>query len=280
MKKRIITGALIAIVVFPLIIIGKIPFLVGVSLVSAYAMYEASKVRKVNFLVTLVLIGVTLFLVLFDYNNFLNYPFYALFPLLIFLYVVSISKEDFLLSDANYLLTMTFIISLFARGLIYLRNVNDNANLLLYLTLTTMSVDTFAYFIGSKFGKRKLNERVSPKKSIEGSIGGIVGGLIVGLTMAFFFPIFKEQDLNMFLGSIGVTSTFTYPNFWLVFALTLMLTILGQIGDLMFSLIKRTYNVKDFSHLLPGHGGLLDRVDSISINVIATSFLYFLYTVL
>ena len=103
--------------------------------------------------------------------------------------------------------------------------------------------DTFAYLIGVSFGKHKMFERISPKKSWEGFVGGLVGALAV----AFVFSYFTETHLS--------TAA------WFGFAM--LVVIFGTLGDLLESLMKRTIGVKDSGNILPGHGGLLDRFDSL-----------------
>ena len=114
--------------------------------------------------------------------------------------------------------------------------------------------DTFAHSIGTLFGKHKINE-ISPKNSGEGCLGGAFFGTLISV---LFYLIVINQDINIFL---------------LVF-ITLFLSIIGQLGDLFFSQIKRQYGIKDFSNLMPGHGGVLDRLDSIIFVTLA--FIYFI----
>lgn len=104
--------------------------------------------------------------------------------------------------------------------------------------------DTVAYFAGRAFGKHKLYEAVSPKKTIEGSIGGLVGGV---------------------LAMVGFGTYWLTPDVPLTHAIALGLggSALGQIGDLVASMIKRTFDIKDSGNVLPGHGGMLDRVDGL-----------------
>ena len=104
--------------------------------------------------------------------------------------------------------------------------------------------DTFALLIGSKFGKRKLAPKISPNKTVE----GLIGGVGVGTIIASIFYIFIIKDIK---------------NILFVFILTLFLSLIGELGDLIKSTIKRYENVKDFSDLIPGHGGIMDRVDSL-----------------
>ena len=115
--------------------------------------------------------------------------------------------------------------------------------LFIYLFLITIITDTFAYIGGSKFGKNKLAPMISPNKSVEGFVIGLVFGSLIA-SLFYYFVI----------GNI---------NYVLLFLLTMILSIVGQFGDLVFSAIKRHFKVKDFSNIMPGHGGILDRLDSI-----------------
>lgn len=112
---------------------------------------------------------------------------------------------------------------------------------LLALFFFLWSNDTFAYLTGMAIGKHKLLERVSPKKTVEGLIGGMVGALIIGYLLSLFW-----SDLTTIQ--------------WLIFAL--LVAVFGTFGDLFESALKRSANVKDAGNLIPGHGGILDRLDS------------------
>lgn len=112
--------------------------------------------------------------------------------------------------------------------------------------------DTAAYFIGSLIGKHKLIEHISPKKSVEGFIAGIFFTLLISLIFARLFPEFSTL-------------------FWMGFAA--IVALFGTLGDLFESLVKRTCTVKDTGHLIPGHGGILDRIDSLLVAVPAV-YLY------
>ena len=120
------------------------------------------------------------------------------------------------------------------------------------MILIATVTDSFALIIGSLIGKHKLIPAVSPKKSVEGSIGGSLVGTIIA-TIYYFNVIVKNP---------------TTGNVILIIFISLALTILGQIGDLFFSKIKRENNIKDFSNIMPGHGGILDRLDSLSFIVL------------
>lgn len=116
-----------------------------------------------------------------------------------------------------------------------------------YLIMLVCFADTGAYFIGTRFGKHKLMPRISPKKSVEGLLGGLVVGSIAGMSMVFLMPHPKSLS---------------YLLIWFVGGLVLIL--ISVLGDFFESMIKRLYEVKDSGNLLPGHGGFLDRLDSLS----------------
>lgn len=118
--------------------------------------------------------------------------------------------------------------------------------------------DTCAYAVGRLFGKHKLAPNLSPKKSIEGSVGGIVGSALIGVIFGLIMSNFtgKSENLIIIFAVIGGLGS-----------------VISQIGDLAASGIKRNYDIKDYGHLIPGHGGILDRYDSI---IITAPIVYFL----
>jgi phosphatidate cytidylyltransferase len=108
------------------------------------------------------------------------------------------------------------------------------------------SSDSFAYLVGMTMGKRRLFERISPKKSWEGFIGGGILTLVAGYITSLYFPILSSSD-------------------WMIIAFIIVIT--GTLGDLVESLLKRTYQIKDSGNIIPGHGGLLDRFDSLLLAI-------------
>lgn len=113
--------------------------------------------------------------------------------------------------------------------------------------------DTWAYFVGSKFGKHKLAPKISPKKSVEGAIGGVFGTTLFCVATYFVCDhfYFRLETINV----------------WMVLAGAIILAILGMCGDLSASVIKRNFGEKDFGNLFPGHGGVLDRIDSFLVTM-------------
>lgn len=140
-----------------------------------------------------------------------------------------------------------------------IQSIEPNGKIYLwYVIIAAWGSDTCAYLIGRKFGKHKFTE-ISPNKSIEGSVAGVVGALVIGL-------IYTVIMNNVFALSI---------NYFAITAILLVLAIIGQIGDLAASAIKRYCKIKDFSEIIPGHGGMLDRFDSV---IFVIPFAYILLT--
>lgn len=129
--------------------------------------------------------------------------------------------------------------------LVALRGLDGGRNWVFLALFTTWASDTAAFFIGRKLGGHKLAPNISPGKTWEGTMGGIVGAII--MSILFFTP-----------------TPFRLPLvYWQAIGLSILVSIFGQVGDLVESLLKRNMGVKDSGTLLPGHGGILDRMDSI-----------------
>lgn len=128
------------------------------------------------------------------------------------------------------------------------RMLADGAYLVWLIFIGAWGSDTCAYCVGKLIGKHKLPSRLSPNKSIEGCIGGIAGAALIG----FFYGSIFEQNFSVLM----------YPSLVLTF-IGAASSVISQIGDLAASAIKRNHDIKDYGHLIPGHGGILDRFDSI-----------------
>jgi len=124
-----------------------------------------------------------------------------------------------------------------------LRGLDNGRDWVFFALFTTFGSDTTAFFVGSALGRHHLAPRISPKKTWEGVIGGVLGAIIVSLLLAMFFNLPLNYGQAIFLG--------------------LLVSIFGQLGDLVESLFKRNMGVKDSGRLMPGHGGALDRIDSV-----------------
>ena len=263
MKQRVISAAVAAVIVIPLFIIGGWPFNLGVAIIAALAFIEIMKlkeshsalpniIRIIGFL-AIELVTLSGYNVAFSIYNGISFVSVASTCLLLLIPTIFIAKDKYTTRDALYLIGFILFVGTFLNLLISIRAFNRE--LLIYLVLIAVITDTFAYIIGMLIGKHKLIPSVSPKKSIEGSVGGSLLGTIVA--SAFYMNIVS--------------------NVWnvvIVVIMTLILSILGQIGDLLFSKIKRENKIKDFSNIMPGHGGILDRLDSLSFIVLGYIILF------
>lgn len=137
-----------------------------------------------------------------------------------------------------------------------LHGASNGKILIWYILFAAWGTDTFAYFTGMKYGKHKFTQ-VSPNKSLEGCVGGLVGAVVISL----IYTIIINQYTDINISYLGIS------------IIAIILSIFGQIGDLSASSIKRYLKIKDFSDLIPGHGGMLDRIDSI---IFIAPFAYFL----
>ena len=171
------------------------------------------------------------------------------FVVLLFVCVVVEYGKDRAISflDLTTILVAGIAIPLSMSCLMRLRMLPYGGGLLLIVMVAAFCSDTMALFAGMAFGKHKLAPKVSPKKTREGAVGGLVGGMVGMILFRIVFFLVTEVQLN-----IG----------WCVL-LGLLGAAMGQLGDLSFSAIKREYGIKDYGRLLPGHGGVLDRFDSV-----------------
>lgn len=115
--------------------------------------------------------------------------------------------------------------------------------------------DTFAYFVGRKWGRRKLAPNISPKKTVEGAVGGIIGSMLLGLVVTVVYTLIARR----LLGVESVSALY----YIIVAVMGIVASILGIMGDLFASAVKRQCGIKDFGTIFPGHGGILDRFDSV-----------------
>lgn len=245
MKQRILTAVAILAVVLPPLILGGMALDFLIFAFVAVAVHEVLNVcLKRN---CLLLYGLSFALCLLA--AYLPQEAFIISLVVLFLIYSSIPvfDEKITFENTSYFLTMFLLIIFTIKAI---KTVYSYSNLvMLYILVVTYMTDTAAYFVGRFFGKHKLNERISPKKTIEGSIGGF----IFGAGFSFVFALFFLSDILPM-------------NFLICYSL--FAAIFGQLGDLVFSAIKRHFDVKDFGNIFPGHGGVLDRIDSLVFNLL------------
>lgn len=181
----------------------------------------------------------------------------ALSVLILFLIVI-ISNTKINIIDISITFFGICYVALFLMFIPIIRENLENGKILLwYVIFAGWGTDVFAYFVGKYFGTHKFS-KISPNKTIEGCIGGTIGSAVLIL----IYTIICNNVFNLNINYIAITF------------MAIILSIIGQIGDLAASSIKRYCEIKDFSELIPGHGGMLDRIDSI-IFVLPFAFILF-----
>ena len=267
MNKRIKTSLIIA----PLLLISLISeiflFLFLFSL-CVIIIFETNLNSKFFFrvLIYLVLISMYFFLLILNYDV-LNYAIYVSlfsFGISIFFNILELKKNKENLNFSNQILlenkgvfnlillreTSTLYYLSGILSFYYLYQSPSEINWVLLPLLTVFAIDTLSYFIGSKFGKRKIPflEIISPNKTLIGFITAFITGSCVFYSLNYFF-------FNVFSNSIALFLSIIFPFF-------------AVIGDLYSSGIKRNFGIKDYGNILPGHGGVLDRLDSVIITLV------------
>lgn len=251
MKQRIITAVIAAAVFLPIVIYGGIPFILLTYLLATLGLHELLKMRNLRLVsipgfISLALLWI--FLLPQDFQEILYKTNFAkvelaLFAVLLFLTYTVVTKNRFSFEDVAFSILGIIYIGMGFYYFIETREAANGLTFVFYSLFIIWATDSGAYFIGRAFGKNKLWPEISPNKTIEGFFGGIGCALIVGVLFIVF------TDINVSLISILVA--------------TIFLSVFGQIGDLVESALKRHYHVKDSGNLLPGHGGILDRFDSL-----------------
>lgn len=210
-----------------------------------------------------------------------------------FLFLNVFFDKDFTVNDAFYLIVMIFVVSLGLQCLLYLRFLPysllkrgvetsidesltspffkffESSLLVLYVLIASTINDVGAYFVGVLFGKHKMLPKISPKKTREGFFGGIITSLIVSMAFALICDCCGVPILDGYLD---------LDHWYYTLILSLLLPLIGDFGDLLFSSIKREFKIKDFGTILKSHGGILDRFDSILLCAISASLFLLVLT--
>lgn len=246
MKTRVLTAIAALIIFLPLLYLGGDYFKYTTFALGVMAMYEIVKMTfKRLDMVVLTISGLGGALIYLN-DEILGLSQYVIVYLLVIgmLATVVVSGHKIKLVEIGSIIFVTGYIFIGFYSLYMLRNLSLAH--VGYLLLTIWFTDSFAYFGGMKFGKNKLSPNISPNKSIEGSVIGSLSSIAIALLFYFTTNIFSNLAI-----AIGVT---------------LIVSVIGQFGDLIESAYKREYGVKDSSNLLPGHGGIFDRFDSVILS--------------
>jgi phosphatidate cytidylyltransferase len=250
LKQRIITGIVAGAGFLGLIYIGGLLFTLLIVLLAAIGMWELLKMKQIRPWSIRGLMGLlfTLLLVIPEdwlFTEFLQVERLELFLLLVvvMLSITVITKNNFTFDEAGFMVLASVYVGYGFHFFIHARYLDTGMEMIYFLLLLVWATDSGAYFTGRSLGKHKLWPEISPKKTIEGALGGVVSAFVIGIIFTAFFPVFDSWITVIFC--------------------ILTVSIAGQLGDLVESAFKRHYAVKDSGHVLPGHGGILDRFDSL-----------------
>ena len=266
------TRVIMTIIGVPLIVIlslvGKIPFLVFTLAIGLISYYEYSRMLRNRHSFTHRLIGyiAIALIIINEYKNFFDYHIFMLILVSLLLLSELFRKKESATANLGGSLLGILYIGFFTAAIVDLREFYNESvflyaqggYLIIAILVSIWVCDSAAYFIGTAYGLHKLMPRVSPKKSWEGAIAGFVFAIITMIAAREFFLEFIQLRDAIVLGFI--------------------VGAFGQIGDLAESLLKRDNHVKDSSSLIPGHGGILDRFDSLLFTA-AIVYLYLTYFV-
>lgn len=268
--KRIVSGVIGLPIVIAVFILGNLSIHImdiAMAILAIIATYEytncfkiSGKAKPISWIcyVSCLLISVIHFIPS-EYLIYITSVFVPLVILALFLHVIVTNLKVSILDIAVTILGIAYIVLFFA--FIPLIFGCQNGNIYIWYTLlAAWGTDIFAYAVGRRIGKHKFS-KISPNKSIEGCIAGTIGAII----LTIIYTIILNTRLNFSI------------NYFIVSIMALILSLIGQVGDFAASSIKRYNGVKDFSNLIPGHGGILDRFDSL---IFIAPFAYFLLMLL
>ncbi len=262
MKQRIISGAIVVALLLAVVYLrDSLFFNVAISLMCVMGVYEVLMVTKIHnrWIMNLSVIFAASVPFISTLSSSLPFKAVAVTYVILLLLVMLRYFETLPFRDVAVAFCASLLIASGFSSLIYLRDIYieqkdhfakmDGLFFIILVFICSWITDTGAYFVGVFFGKHKLCPKISPKKTVEGAIGGIAICAIVSMLATFLFNqyVFKAPHLSYY---------------WIL-PLSIFLSIMGMCGDLAASTIKRNYDAKDFGNIMPGHGGIMDRFDSV-----------------
>jgi len=245
MKQRIMTAMVLLAVFIPLLIYGGMPFqILGFVAVFVATLEMIAMRNNVRTMTSDSKSFTILFALWVGFDVGVSIWIAAILAVyIIFLIGPAVSRKELSKSDIGFMLFTILYIGMSFRALLAIRNAG--LLLFLFLALVVIICDSAAYFIGKKFGKTKLIPTISPNKTVAGSVGGLLIATSTGVAFVLFTDLSSQAII--------------------LIPMSFILPVVSQIGDLLASKLKRKHKIKDFGKIFPGHGGVLDRVDSMML---------------
>ena len=254
MRTRVITAVIALAIFLPILFIGGTILQLTAALLAVIGVYELFRMRQIQLLsyegVLAALGAIVLVLPKNPWFSFLpvNTEKWMLyyFVVMLILGLSVISKNTYTFDEAWFPVLVSLYVGVGFGNFVSARMDKDGLIVLMFAFLVVWSTDIGAYMFGRKYGKNKLWPEISPNKTVEGALGGILSAVVVAVIYLIIFPAKQYFDHSLFTVAL----------------MTIVLSVVGQFGDLVESAFKRHYGVKDSGKILPGHGGILDRFDS------------------
>lgn len=247
---RLLSGIILLLISIVTGIYGGNLLLVAIGIISIlgqYELYRAIKLEKNSIAFIGYLCTIVLNIMLANHNQISAMPT-IIFMLIILMIVYVFSYPKYKYKEISMIFVGFLYVSVMLSFIYQVRIAENGVFAIWLIYIAAWGSDTCAYCVGMLIGKHKLPTELSPKKSIEGCIGGVIGAALIGFIYAFILEnqVLGLENLQIQFAIIGGVGA-----------------ILSQIGDLAASAIKRNYGIKDYGNIIPGHGGILDRFDSI-----------------
>ncbi|MCQ2087422.1 MAG: phosphatidate cytidylyltransferase [Bacilli bacterium] len=311
---RVITAIVMVVFAIPVVLLGDwfLFILVCCALVGAmWEIIKCGRIRYSKFLYVVTFLSAMFLMImpllrglltenhggrLFAHFIDINFSPLMVFIVILLLFITVIYDKNFTVREACFIFTMIFIIVFGLQSALYIRyipnllihstpggedlpyfNIQDNfysAFLLIWVVLSGALSDTGGYIFGMLFGQTKMNERISPKKTWEGFIGGVVFSFGICALVGLLIPAFSQGKVSLLPGILDL------DHWYNILFLSLILPPASVIGDFVFSSIKRFNGIKDYGSIFPGHGGILDRIDSLLFTCMTAATYIFIWRTL